>query len=97
MTDKMRDRANLNEAQRARVDNAGVLTASGMIAGEALCGLVVAAIVGSRPKQGMFTVMEHAPWFAAIIAFLILAAIFIKVPLANQGHPDEPAPPIAMM
>jgi putative OPT family oligopeptide transporter len=97
LTDKLRDRANLNEAQRARVDNAGVLTASGMIAGEALCGLVVAAIVGSRPKEGMFTVMAQAPWFTAIVAFLVLAFIFIKVPLANQGHPDEPAPPVAMM
>lgn len=96
-TDKMRDKANLNEAQKARVDNAGVLTASGMIAGEALCGLVVAAIVGMRPDKGMYTLMEHAPWFMAILAFVVLAAIFIKVPLANAGSPDEPAPPVAMM
>jgi putative OPT family oligopeptide transporter len=94
-TDKRRDRANLNEAQKARVENAGVLTASGLIAGEALCGLVVAAIVGSRGK--MFVLMEKAPWFGAIIAALILVAIMIKVPLANAGSPDEPAPPTAIM
>src|SRR6202035_4025990 len=33
--DTMRDRRGLNDAQRARVENAGVLTASGFIAGEA--------------------------------------------------------------
>ena len=42
MTDKMRDSKNFNEAQKARVENAGVLTASGFIAGEALMGIVIA-------------------------------------------------------
>ena len=32
----------LNEAQSARVENVGVLAASGMIAGEALAGIVTA-------------------------------------------------------
>src|SRR5580692_2626225 len=38
ITDKMRDRRGFNDAQKARVENAGVLTASGMIAGEAIFG-----------------------------------------------------------
>src|SRR5208337_925992 len=46
-TDKLRDRRGFNDAQKARVENAGVLTASGLIAGEALCGLVIAALVGT--------------------------------------------------
>ncbi len=105
VTDKLRDRASLNDAQKARVENAGVLTASGLIAGEALCGLVVAAIVVSRKK--MFSVlpalpsyarfMEKAPWVTAIIALAILVAVMIRVPLANAGSPDEPAPPTAIM
>ena len=94
-TDKFRDRAGLNDAQKARVDNAGVLTASGLIAGEALCGLVVAAIVGSRGK--MFTLVEKAPWATAIIALIVLIVVMIQVPLRNCGHPDEPAPPTAIM
>jgi hypothetical protein len=96
-TDKLRDRQNLNDAQKARVENAGVLTASGMIAGEALCGLVVAAIVASSAEKKMFTVMENAPWLAAVVALAILVAIMIKLPLANAGSPDEPAPPTAIM
>jgi len=39
--DKMRDRRDFNDAQKARVENAGILTASGFIAGEALMGIVI--------------------------------------------------------
>ena len=42
VTDTLRDRGNFNEAQSARMENIGVLCASGMIAGEALVGLVIA-------------------------------------------------------
>jgi hypothetical protein len=27
----------------------------------------------------------------------VLALVMVKVPLDNAGHPDEPAPPTAMM
>jgi uncharacterized oligopeptide transporter (OPT) family protein len=92
-TDKLRDRRNLNEAQKARVDNAGVLTASGLIAGEALCGLAIAAIYRGTPNP----VFEAPHWIGMIIAAAALIFVMIKVPLANAGHPDEPAPPTAIM
>jgi hypothetical protein len=95
LTDKVRDRANLNDAQKARVENAGVLTASGLIAGEALCGLVIAGIVGSGRK--LWAVMEHPHWVFGLVALAVLAFVMIRVPLANAGHPDEPAPPTAIM
>jgi putative OPT family oligopeptide transporter len=95
LTDKLRDRANLNGAQKARVENAGVLTASGLIAGEALCGLVIAGIVGSGRK--LWAVMEHPHWVLGLVALAIIALVMIRVPLANAGHPDEPAPPTAIM
>ena len=44
--DKLAGKRDFNEAQKARVENAGVLAASGLIAGEALMGLVVAGVVG---------------------------------------------------
>jgi putative OPT family oligopeptide transporter len=95
VTDKLRDRRGLNDAQKARVDNAGVLTASGLIAGEALCGLVIAGLVGSG--YDVTLVKWTAPFWAALIALLILVVGMVKVPLANAGHPDEPAPPTAIM
>jgi putative OPT family oligopeptide transporter len=95
VTDKMRDGRGLNDAQKARVDNAGVLTASGLIAGEALCGLVIAGLVGS----GRDVTLVHwtAPFWAALIALLVLVAVMVKVPLASAGRPEEPAPPTAIM
>jgi putative OPT family oligopeptide transporter len=95
LTDKLRDRRNLNEAQKARVGNAGVLTASGLIAGEALCGLVIAGLVGSGHDVTLFK--WTAPFWAALIALFVLVFGMVKVPLANAGSPDEPAPPTAMM
>ena len=95
LTDKARDRRGFNDAQKARVDNAGVLTASGLIAGEALCGLVIAAIVGSNHKLWHLDVGDL--WFSGLIGFAVLIFIMMRVPLANAGSPDEPAPPTAIM
>jgi putative OPT family oligopeptide transporter len=94
-TDKLRDRRGLNDAQKARVDNAGVLTASGLIAGEALCGLVIAGLVGAGHDVTLFT--WTAPFWAALIALAVLVFAMIKVPLANAGRPEDPAPPTAIM
>ena len=95
ITDKLRDRRGLNDAQKARVDNAGVLTASGMIAGEALCGLVIAGLVGSGHDV---TLLKWAPPFAAAaIALVVLIVALVQVPLANAGRPEDPAPPTAIM
>ncbi|MGC2542779.1 MAG: oligopeptide transporter, OPT family [Candidatus Sulfotelmatobacter sp.] len=95
VTDKLRDRRGYNDAQKARVDNAGVLTASGLIAGEALCGLVIAGLVGSGKDV---TLVHWTPsiW-AAIAALVSLILVMVRVPLANAGGPDEPAPPTAIM
>jgi len=93
ITDRMRDRRGFNEAQKARVDNAGILTASGLIAGEALCGLIIAGIWQGRTPR----VFESPHWIGMIIAFLALVLIMVKLPLANAGNPDEPAPPTAIM
>jgi putative OPT family oligopeptide transporter len=95
MTDKMRDRRDLNEAQKARVENAGVLTASGFIAGEALMGIVIAVF---KFKQWRLPVIfQHPHALSGFIMLAILAIVMIRVPLANAGRPDEPAPPTAIM
>jgi putative OPT family oligopeptide transporter len=95
VTDKLRDRRGLNDAQKARVDNAGVLTASGLIAGEALCGLVIAGLVGSG--RNVTLVGWTPPFWAALIALFVLIITMVRVPLANAGSPEEPAPPTAIM
>ena len=95
VTDKMRDNRNFNDAQKARVENAGVLTASGFIAGEALMGIVIAIF---KYKQWPLPVIfEHPHWISGFIVLAILAIVMVRVPLANAGSPDEPAPPTAIM
>lgn len=102
-TDRLRDKRNLNDAQKARVDNAGVLTASGLIAGEALCGIAVAAIIARKlahnahaePRLFQFAIGDHL--IMAVIALAVLVATMILVPLANAGRPEDPAPPTAIM
>ncbi|SPF31594.1 Oligopeptide transporter OPT [Candidatus Sulfotelmatobacter kueseliae] len=94
-TDKLRDRRGYNDAQKARVDNAGILTASGLIAGEALCGLVIAGLVGSGRDV---TLVHWTPSIgAALAALAVLLIVMIRVPLANAGRPEDPAPPTAIM
>jgi len=95
ITDMLRDRRGFNDAQKARVDNAGVLTASGMIAGEALCGLVIAGLVGSDHDVTLFK--WTPPFLLALGALAILAIVMIRVPLASCGRPEDPAPPTAIM
>jgi putative OPT family oligopeptide transporter len=95
ITDRLRDRRGFNDAQKARVDNAGVLTASGLIAGEALCGLVIAGLVGSNHDVTLFK--WRPPFLAALAALAVLAIVMIRVPLASCGRPEDPAPPTAIM
>ena len=93
--DSMRDRRGFNDAQKARIENAGVLTASGLIAGEALMGLVKAGFsFAQKPLPAIFA----TPPLVISAAFLALLAIYmIWNPLRNAGDPDEPAPPTAIM
>jgi putative OPT family oligopeptide transporter len=95
ITDLLRDRRGYNDAQKARVENAGVLTASGLIAGEALCGLVIASIVGTGHTMPDMKIGNA--WISGLIGLALLVAVMIRVPLANAGSPDEPAPPTAIM
>jgi putative OPT family oligopeptide transporter len=95
MTDGMRDRRGFNDAQKARVENAGVLTASGLIAGEGLMGLVVATFrFFDWPMPEIFATPSY---WAGLAVMLLIAALLIKLPLGSAGSPDEPAPPTAMM
>ena len=93
--DNVRNRRGLNDAQRARVENAGVLTASGFIAGEALMGLVYATFrFFDRPWPEVFKTPSYE---IGILVLLFLCWLLVQIPLKNAGRPEDPAPPVAMM
>ncbi|MBL8228973.1 MAG: oligopeptide transporter, OPT family [Bryobacterales bacterium] len=84
-----------NEAQLARVENAGVLTASGLIAGEALIGLVWSGMQFLPP--GMIPDFKNHNYVIGLAVIAALATLMVRLPLSNAGSPDEPAPPTAIM
>ncbi len=95
IVDSTGTRRGYNPAQKARVENAGVLVASGLIAGEALLQLGVAVVVFIR--ESFWEISWGGAGWAAILFALILAFYLIRVPLSKAGAADEPAPPTAVM
>lgn len=99
--DWLADRRGFNHAQKARVENAGVLTASGLIAGEAVLGLVWAGLQfvpkWSAPHHPPQIFLNPSYLVGGMIALVGLAALMIRLPLTSAGDPSEPAPPTAMM
>ena len=90
-------RRGFNSAQMARVENAGVLTASGMIAGEAILGLVWAGLQFAPAWARPQVFKDPSYLVGGMIVMVGLAALMIWVPLTSAGDPNEPAPPTAMM
>jgi putative OPT family oligopeptide transporter len=99
--DWVAERRGFNSAQKARVENAGVLVASGLIAGEALLGLVWAGM----QFVPQWKAPNHPPQIFGDPSYLVggmivlagLAALMIFAPVSAAGDPKEPAPPTAMM
>jgi hypothetical protein len=77
--------------------------ASGLIAGEALCGIAVASILARKLAQNphaeakLYQFALGNSLVTAVIAFVVLAGLMVFLPLANAGSPDDPAPPTAIM
>ena len=95
LTDTLSRRAGNNEAQRTRVENVGILIASGLIAGEALTGLLF-AYFRFRDIE-VFQFFKDPSYVFGFAVMLLLGFIMVRLPLAKAGRPDEPAPPPAMM
>jgi putative OPT family oligopeptide transporter len=89
-------RHGFNQAQRARVENAGVLTASGLIAGEAVVGLLWAGLQFA-PAWARPQIFTDPSYLAGIGVMIALAALMIRLPISSAGDPNEPAPPTAIM
>ncbi len=90
------NRKGLNAAQKARVENAGVLTASGLIAGEAILGLIWAGLQFA-PAWTRTQIFANPSYIVGIGVMIALAVLLVRLPLSSAGDPNEPAPPTAMM
>lgn len=96
--DRLAERRRYNEAQKARVENAGVLTASGLIAGEAILGLVWAGLQFTPANiRDHLQLFPNPSYLLGLVVLVILGIIMVRTPLKSAGSPDEPAPPVAVM
>lgn len=90
-----------NDAQKSRVENTGVLLAAGLIAGEALVGLLVAllAILKVGYDKWLPSIFNFLPFRfeVSLLIFGLIGWILVSIPLKNAGKADEPAPPSAVM
>jgi len=105
LADTIAEKKGFNAAQMARFGNVGVLIASGLIAGEALMGLVTSGVAiagvnlatlfaGSEGQENYF---NHPSYLLGVAVIGLITYLLVKVPLSNAGDPNEPAPPAAMM
>jgi putative OPT family oligopeptide transporter len=98
ISDNIGRRRQLNEAQRARVENAGVLTASGLIAGEAILGLVWAALQFAPSSVREHLQIVPRPLYSmGLVVLLFLGWVMVYFPLRSAGGADEPAPPTGVV
>lgn len=82
-----------NEAQKTRSENVGILIASGLIAGEALMGLIFAVFAAFDRFPGA---AFHKPsYLVGLVILGFIGWLLISLPLRNAGSKDEPAPPSA--
>src|SRR6202163_2650956 len=97
--DWLAKRRGFNPAQMARVENAGVLTASGLIVGESLLGLVWAGVVAISKARNweIPQIFQHPSYIVGLVIMAGLAGLMIRIPLTSAGDPNDPAPPVGMM
>jgi putative OPT family oligopeptide transporter len=99
--DSIAKRRGFNEAQTIRSGNNGTLLAAGLIAGEALIGLLFAGLAVANLKYDTWLPnLSHffpAPFGVSLLVFVVIGWVLIRVPLANAGRPEDPAPPSAMV
>lgn len=91
ISDKVCAKKNFNDAQKGRVENIGILVASGLIAGEALTGLIYASF--SFFNIRLFMIFEHPTFAISLLVFVFLAWYLIRTPIKHAGSKDQVAPP----
>ena len=74
---------NYNEAQKANVENIGILLAAGLIAGEALIGLLFAGFAFAEIE--LFAFFKEPSFIVSLFIFLLIGWILVRFPLKNAG------------
>lgn len=98
MVDNITEKRSFSVAQKTNTENTGVLLASGLIAGEALMGLIIAIFaVGNIFLYDIFSFFKNPTFLISILILAVIAVILIWIPVKNAGKADAPVPPGAVM
>jgi putative OPT family oligopeptide transporter len=83
LTDAFAKKRFRNDKDREAVDNAGLLISSGLIAGEALVGILLAALVVLNVQMKISETFNGF-WWLGILVFLVLGAIMVGIPAGQS-------------
>jgi len=93
VADQWASRQKLSPEENAKYEERGTLLASGLIAGEAITGIMLAALfltgITSLTKllTGLDALPFLAPWggWISLVAFAVIAYVLIHVPLRKKA------------
>jgi len=93
VTDQWASRQKLSPEESAKFEERGTPLASGLIAGEAITGIMLAALflTGITSLTKLFTGLDSlpfvAPWggWLSLMAFAIIAYVLVHVPLRQRS------------
>jgi hypothetical protein len=93
VADQWASRQKLSPEENAKYEERGTLLASGLIAGEAITGIMLAALflTGITSLTKVFTGLDSlpfvAPWggWISFVAFGIIAYVLIRLPLRQRS------------
>jgi putative OPT family oligopeptide transporter len=91
IVEKYNEKRKFNDAQKSRVENTGILIAAGLIAGEALIGLLFAGF--AFWEVSLLEIFAEPLFLISLIVFAFIGWLLVSIPLKNAGKPDDPAPP----
>lgn len=95
VSDTIAKRRGHNDAQKSRIESVGILIASGLIAGEALTGLVVAYFAWRELRMPRF--FDEPSYLVGLGVMVLLGIVMVRLPLSKAGRPEDPAAPTAIM
>ncbi len=83
LLDKIAEKRKIDGAAKERMDNIGVLLAAGLIAGEALLGLLFAGLAFGEVKLGH--VFDSPSYLLSLAGIALLGTLLVRLPLRRTG------------
>ena len=84
LVDRIAAKRSIEGKKKEAMDNVGVLLASGMIAGEALLGLLFAGLAFAEVK--LFRVFDSPSYLFSAVCILIIAIFMVRAPISNADE-----------